>query len=93
MPLLDNRPLEFVKPSTRRTDHLLFQLDDLDSSRKICTIWFYFAGWELHDLATVTVSTVSGLDLYSLYLDPARHLIPANAGSTVGDLYDLYDIL
>lgn len=35
---------------------------------------------------------LSGLDLYNVYADPARHLIAAAVGSTVDYLHDLYDL-
>ena len=31
-----------------------------------------------------------GRDLYSIDLNPAEHVIPADTGCTVNDLYDLY---
>ena len=33
-----------------------------------------------------------GLDRYSLYADPALHLITAETGSTLDNLHDLYDL-
>ena len=62
-----------------RTDRR-FQLDDLDISGKTCVLLAHVTGWErrdLHDLATV----FQGLDLCSVYTDPAQHIITTERGS------------
>ena len=44
-----------------------------------------------HTICTICQLVIPGLDLQSPYKDPA-HLPPADPGSTVDGLYDLYDL-
>ena len=51
----------------------------------------HVAGWEPYDLQELALFFQGSI--CTLYTDPVRHLITADAGSTVDYLYDLDNLL